>query len=145
MPELYPHEIAVPMDRDLQFFSLIVEPVNRFLLAMNMSSLDTNLKRSVEVVVAKSKKPLTDDQIYPLYTVDQASLGYTEVPQKFWKIIGNPDIDVPEEDFAEYLSVITKYGLNTTIVPKIELEKYLKRLAKKRAEPEVISDELVED
>ena len=145
MPELYPHEIAVPMDRDLQFFSLIVEPVNRFLLAMNMSSLDTNLKRSVEVVVAKSKKPLTDDQIYPLYTVDQASLGYTEVPQKFWKIIGNPDIDVPEEDFAEYLSVITKYGLNTTIVPKIELEKYLKRLAKKREKPEVISDELVED
>ena len=141
MPEVYPHEIAVPMNRDLQFFSLIIEPINRLLEAMKMNSLDSELKRKVELIVAKSKKPLSDDQIYPLYAVDQESMGYIEVPQKFWKIIGNPDVNIPEEDFAEYLSIITKYGLNTTIVPKIELEKYLKKLAKKKAEPVVETEE----
>lgn len=144
MPEVYPQEIAVAMDRNLQFFSLIIEPINRLLEAMKMSSLDADLKRKVEVVVAKSKKPLTEDQLYPLYAVDQESMGYAEVPQKFWKIIGNPDVEVPEQDFAEYLSVITKYGLNTTIVPKIELDKYLKRLTKKKAKPEVEEEEQVE-
>jgi len=140
-PENYPHEIAPPIDRDVQFFSLIVEPVNRLLEAMKMSSLDTNLKRSVEMIVAKSKKPLTADQIYPLYIVDKESMSYVEVPEKFWKIIGNPGVDVSEDDFPEYISVITKYGLNSIIVTKLDLEKYLKRLAKKRETPE---DEPVE-
>lgn len=97
-----------------------------------MNSLDSNLKRAVEVVKAKSKKELNDDQLYPLYAVDREALSYSEVPSKFWKIIGNPEVDVSEEDFAEYLSIITLYGLNTTIVPKFELEKYLKRLTKKK-------------
>jgi len=132
-PENYPPELAPPIDRDIQFFSLIVEPVNRLLEAMKMSSLDSNLKRSVELITVKSKKPLTDDQIYPLYVVDQDTLEYVEVPEKFWKIIGNPDADIPENDFAEYLSIITKYGLNSIIVPKFELEKYLKRITKKKA------------
>lgn len=144
MPEVFPEEIAVPIDRDLQFFSLIVDPINRLLEAMKMSSLDTHLKRKVEVVTAKGKKPLTEDQIYPLYAVDQESLAYVEVPQKFWKVIGNADAKVPESDFAEYLSTITKYGLNTTIVPKIELEKYLKRLTKKREKVEEV-EEHIED
>jgi DNA/RNA endonuclease G (NUC1) len=55
-----------------------------------------------------------------------------EVPEKFWKVIGNVDADIPEEDFQEYLGVITRYGLNTTIVPKPELDKYLKRMIKKK-------------
>lgn len=131
-PGTYPDEIALPMDIDAQFFSLIVEPVNRLLTAMKISSLDINLKRAVEVITVKSKKVLTDADIYPLYVVDQESLEYVEVPEKFWKIVGNPDADIPEEDFQEYLGVITKYGLNTTIVPKPELEKYLKRLTKKK-------------
>lgn len=143
VPEIFPKEIAVPIDRDLQFFSLIVDPVNRLLEAMKMSSLDVNLKRKVELVVVKGKKPLTEDQIYPLYAVDQESLQYVEVPQKFWKVIGNAEVEVPESDFAEYLSTITKYGLNTTIVPKVELEKYLKRLTKKREKEEI--EEEVED
>jgi hypothetical protein len=145
MPEVFPEEIAVPMDRDLQFFSLIVEPVNRLLEAMKINSLDSNLKRKVEVVVAKSKKPLTDDQIYPLYVVDQESMAYVEVPQKFWKIIGNPEVDVPENDFAEYLSTITRFGLNSTIVPKIELDKYLKRLTKKKEKAAESEEEEIED
>jgi DNA/RNA endonuclease G (NUC1) len=110
--------------------------------AMKMNSLDSNLKRSVEVITVKSKKPLTDDQIYPLYVVDRDSLEYVEVPEKFWKIIGNADADIPEKDFAEYLSVITKYGLDSTIVPKFELEKYIKRLAKKK---EVAVEEVEEE
>lgn len=141
-PENYPPEVAPPIDRDLQFFSLIVEPTNRLLEAMKMNSLDSNLKRSVEVITVKSKKPLTDDQIYPLYVVDRDSLQYVEVPEKFWKIIGNADADIPEKDFAEYLSVITKYGLDSTIVPKFELEKYIKRLAKKK---EVAVEEVEEE
>lgn len=132
--ESFPTEVAPPIDRDLQFFSLIIEPINRLLEAMKMNSLDSNLKRAVDVVKVKSKKELTDDQLYPLYVVDRDSLNYVEVPQKFWKIIGNPEADVPEDEFAEYLSIITKYGLNSTIVPKFELDKYLKKLTKKKTE-----------
>lgn len=134
-PENYPTEIAPAMDMDLQFFSLIVDPINRLLEAMKMSPVDITLKRGVEVITAKSKKPLTDDQIYPLYVVDRDSLNYIEVAEKFWKIIGNPEADIPSSDFPEYLATITKYGLNSTIVPKFELDKYLKRLAKKKAAP----------
>jgi len=131
-PGTYPDEIALQMDIDSQFFSLIIEPINRLLTAMKMSSLDTNLKRAVDVVTVKSKKVLTDADIYPLYIVDQETLEYVEVPEKFWKVIGNADVDVAEEDFQEYLGVITRYGLNTTIVPKPELDKYLKRMTKKK-------------
>jgi len=131
-PGTYPDEIAILMDIDSQFFSLIIEPVNRLLTAMKISSLDINLKRAVDLVTVKSKKVLTDADIYPLYAVDQDTLEYVEVPEKFWKVIGNPEADIPESDFQEYLEVITKYGLNTTIVPKPELDKYLKRLTKKK-------------
>jgi hypothetical protein len=131
-PGTYPDEIAILMDIDSQFFSLIIEPINRLLTAMKISSLDSNLKRAVELITVKSKKILTDAEIFPLYVVDQESLEYVEVPEKFWKVIGNPDADILEEDFQEYLGVITKYGLNTTIVPKPELDKYLKRMAKKK-------------
>jgi DNA/RNA endonuclease G (NUC1) len=105
---------------------------------MKMSSLDSNLKRAVDVVTVKSKKVLTDAEIFPLYIVDQETLQYIEVPEKFWKVIGNPDVDIPESDFQEYLGVITRYGLNTTIVPKPELEKYLKRMTKKKEKAEPV-------
>jgi hypothetical protein len=131
-PGTYPDEIALLMDIDAQFFSLIVEPVNRLLTAMKMSSLDINLKRAVDLVTVKSKKVLTDDQLYPLYIVNQETLEFVEVPEKFWKVIGNPEVEIDESSFQEYLAVITKYGLDTVIVPKPELEKYLKRLTKKR-------------
>jgi hypothetical protein len=131
-PGTYPDEIAILMDIDSQFFSLIIEPINRLLTAMKISSLDSNLKRTVELVTVKSKKVLTDAEIFPLYIVDQETLEYVEVPEKFWKVIGNPEADIPEEDFQEYLGVITRYGLNTTIVPKPELDKYLKRMIKKK-------------
>ncbi len=142
-PETYPTEIAPPIDMVLQFFSLIVEPTNRLLEAMKIGAVDEYLKRRVEVVKAKSKKELTDDQLFPLYAVNSQSMEYTEICSKFWKLIGNPEADVSEEDFPEYLSEITRYGLNTTIVPKFELDKYLKKLSKKLAEPE--PEEVEED
>jgi len=141
-PENFPVEVAPQMDWNIQFFTLIVEPVNRLLEAMKINPLDTNLKRSVEVIRVKSKKPLEDSQIYPLYIVNRNTLDYVEVPEKFWKIIGNPEISVSEDDFPEYLSVITTYGLDSTIVPKFELAKYLKRLEKKREKGQV---EIVEE
>ena len=141
--ENYPIEIAPPIDLDVQFFSLIVEPVNRLLEAMKISSIDITLKRNVEVITAKSKKPISEDQLYPLYVVDQESLEYVEVPEKFWKIIGNPDANIPDDDFPEYLSTITKYGLNSIIVSKFDLDKYLKRLTKKKEK--IAADELDEE
>jgi hypothetical protein len=135
-PGTYPSEIVPEMDMDLQFFSLIVEPINRFLFAMNLGQLDQNLKRAIEVVTIKSKKILAQNKVHPLYVVDQASLLHEPIPEKFWEIIGNPDREVDSGDFQEYLSVITKYGLNSVIVPEPELEKYIKRLSKKKEKAE---------
>jgi hypothetical protein len=70
--------------------------------------------------------------MYPLYVLDKESLEYTEVSEKFWKIIGNPEVFVSDEDYPEYLETITRYGLNSLIIPKYELDKYIKRIVKKR-------------
>jgi hypothetical protein len=131
-PKNYPEEIAPPMDLNRQFFTLIIEPINRFLSAMKITPLDENLRRQVEVVKVKTKKEITDDQMYPLYVLDKESLEYTEVSEKFWKIIGNPEVFVSDEDYPEYLETITRYGLNSLIIPKYELDKYIKRIVKKR-------------
>jgi hypothetical protein len=131
-PKNYPEEIAPPMDLKRQFFSLIIEPINRFLSAMKITPLDENLKRQVEVIRVKTKKEITDDQMYPLYVLDKDTLSYTEVAEKFWKIIGVPNAECLDEDYPEYLETITKYGLNSLIIPKYELDKYIKRIVKKR-------------
>ena len=144
VPGSFPAEIAMPIDLDSQFFTLIVEPVNRLLTSMRMSSLDPNLKRAVVVVKAKGKKAEDDANLYPLYLVNQDSLEYEEVPEKFWRILGNPDADVDEADFPEYLTILTKYGLDTIVVPKMELEKYIKRLTKKK-EKGIEVEDLVEE
>jgi hypothetical protein len=144
VPGSFPAEVVMPMDLDSQFFTLIVEPVNRLLTAMKMSSLDPNLKRAVAVVKAKGKKAEDEANLYPLYVVNQDSLEHEEVPEKFWKILGNPEADVEEADFPEYLTVLTKYGLNTIVVPKMELEKYIKRLTKKKEKGMEVED-LVEE
>jgi DNA polymerase elongation subunit (family B) len=130
-PGDYPVEIAPKMDIDQQFFILIVEPINRVLGAIGVNKIDKYLRREVEFKTTKSAKPLTDDQLYPLYAVDSETLEYSEVPEKFWKIIGNPDAAPADEDFDEYLSVITRYGLNTVVVINKNLKSYRKRIAKK--------------
>ena len=96
------------------------------------------------MVKAKGKKAEDEANLYPLYVVNQDSLEHEEVPEKFWRIIGNPEAEVEETDFPEYLSVLTKYGLDTVIVPKMELEKYIKRLTKKKEKGEAVV-ELIEE
>jgi DNA polymerase elongation subunit (family B) len=143
-PESFPEEISPPMDRDQQFYSLIVEPTNRILEAMKLGTVDIKLDRAVEYITVKSKKELSDDQIYPLYAVNKSTLDRVEVAQKFWKIIGNPDAQPNDEDFTEYLATITTYGMDTVIVPKFELPKYLKRIEKKlekEANKSIIEDD----
>jgi hypothetical protein len=131
-PENYPKEIAPPIDRDHQFFNLIVEPINRIMLAMKVGEVDITLKRAVEFIKPKSKKELTDEDLYPLYVINEETLEYCEVIEKFWKIIGNPDATILNEDFSEYLQIITKHGLNTVIVPKYELQKYIKKIERRK-------------
>ena len=131
-PGNYPVEIAPETDYIQQFFILIVEPINRILGAIGMSQINKYLKRAYEFKSSKSKKPLTEDQKYPLHVIDQETLNHEEVPEKFWKIIGNPEKDIPEEEFDEYLSVITKYGLNTVILINKNLKPFINRITKKK-------------
>jgi hypothetical protein len=124
------------MDMNQQFFILIVEPVNRILGAIGLNQIDIGLRRAVEFKTTRSKKPLTEEQLYPLHVVDSVTLEHEEVDKKFWKIIGNPDAEIEEEIFDEYLSTITKYGLNTVIMINKNLQPYLKRMRKKLQEAE---------
>ena len=131
-PGNYPSEVALPMDYDKQFFSLIVEPINRQLTALGMTEFNVHLKRNIEFAKTGSKKPLSDEEMYPLYIINTETLEYEEVPQKFWHIIGNPNADIKKENFNEYLDIISKYGLNTQVIPNVKLEPYIKRVAKRK-------------
>lgn len=130
-PGFYPEEIAPKIDMKQQFFILIVEPINRILGAIGLNQIDENLKRAVEFKTTKSKKPLTEDQLYPLHVINSETLEHEEVPKKFWKIIGNPKAEPDEDDFDEYLQVITRYGLNTVVVINKNLKTYKNRISKK--------------
>jgi hypothetical protein len=133
VPTEFPEEFAPPMDRDEQFWRLIVNPINRFLEAYKIIPLNNKLQRIVEVIKTRTKKPIPDEKFYPLYVIDKVNLVYTEIPEKFWKIIGNPNEFVAPEDFGEYLSIISKYDLNTAIVSNFELEKFIARTKKSQA------------
>lgn len=145
VPQVFPDEIAPPIDRDLQFFNLIVEPLNRQLEAMGVNSLTPDLTRQVDFVKTKTKKEIKESDFFPLYVINRATLETSEVPEKFWKVIGNPEAKVADDDFGEYLATITRYGLNSTIVPKSDLDKYKKKLIKKMEEPVVEEVEENED
>jgi DNA polymerase family B len=132
-PGSYPEEFAVPLDREQQFFRLIVEPINKLLVAMGYPELTPSLTRKVEVIKSRSrKKEFTDEETFPLYAVNSESLEYFEIPESCQAYIGNPDLMVPPEIFTTYVSSISKYGLNTVIVPNHELHKYRERVAKKK-------------
>ena len=131
-PGAYPEEFAVPMDRDQQFFRLIVEPINKLLVAMGYSELTPQLARKVDVIKSRSRsKDFTPEETFPLYAVSSVTLDYSEIPESCQDFIGNPDKQVPQELFPVYISAISKFGLNTVIVPKHELTKYRDRIAKK--------------
>jgi len=130
-PGNYPTEVALPMDYDKQFFALIVEPINRQLVALGMNEFNVHLKRNVEMVKTGSRKELSDSEKYPLYIINEKTLEYEEVPEKFWQIVGNPQAEPKAEDIQEYLGIITKYGLNTKVVPNVKLDQFRKRTAKR--------------
>ena len=123
----------MPIDRDQQFFRLIVEPINKLLVAMGYPELTPSLTRKVEVIKSRSRsKDFTPEETYPLYAVNSETLEYSEIPESCQEFIGNPDKQVPAELFPIYISSISKFGLNTVIVPKHELKKYRDRVAKKK-------------
>jgi DNA polymerase elongation subunit (family B) len=131
-PGNYPTEVVLPLDYDKQFFALIVEPINRQLIALGMTEFNVHLKRNIEFAKTGSTKPLSDEDMYPLYIINSETLEYEEVPKKFWHIIGNPNAEIKKEEFNEYLDLISRYGLNTQVIPKVKLEPYIKRVSKRK-------------
>lgn len=131
-PGQYPEEFAPNLNKEEQFFRLIVEPINKLLVAMGFNSLTSKLTRKVEVIKSRTRtKEFTQEETYPLYAVDTETLEYSEIPESCQAYIGNSDLAVPKEIFPTFLQAITKFGLNTVIVPKHELAKYRDRVAKK--------------
>jgi hypothetical protein len=130
-PGEYPKEIAPSMDMNSQYFTLMIEPINRILGAIGLPKINKQIKRAVEFKTSKSKNPLTYDQLYPLHMINSETLEHEEVDEKFWKYIGNSDTDVPGDIFNEYLETVSRYGLNTVILINKNLDTYKKRIAKK--------------
>lgn len=131
-PGSFPEEFAVPMDRAQQFFRLIVEPINKLLVAMGYPELTQDLVRKVELIKSRSRsKEFTDEETFPLFAVSSVTLEYSEIPESCQEYIGNPEKQVPASLFPVYISAISRFGLNTVIVPKHELTKYRDRVAKK--------------
>lgn len=131
-PGSYPEEFAVPLDREQQFFRLIIEPINKLLVAMGYPELTPSLTRKVEIIKSRSRKAeFTTEEIYPLYAVNTETLAFAEIPESCQEYVSDPDKKVPAELFTVYISAISKFGLNTVIVPKHELHKYRERIAKK--------------
>lgn len=131
-PGVFP-DFALQIDREQQFFRLIVEPINKLLLAMGFSEINSKLTRHVKMVKSRSraKNPKHED-LYPLYVVNSETLEFEEIPATIQDYVGNPEIQVPEDLFPTFISFISLYGLSTVIVPKPELQKYRERIAKKK-------------
>lgn len=123
---------AIPIDLDQQFFRLIVEPINKLLVAMGYSELTAKLTRNVVLVKSRSRaKTQTEKDMFPLYSVNSETLEFEQIPESVQAFVGNPDIKIPEELFPQFIGSISLYGLATVIVPKGELQKYRERIAKK--------------
>ena len=131
IPGNYPYEFAPEVDNTQHFFILIVEPINRILGAIGLNKIGENLKRSVEFKTTISKNPLTDEQKYPLHVINSETLEHEEIDKKFWELIENKNLEVPEDIFDEYLQTITRYGLNTVFLINKNLKPYKKRISKK--------------
>lgn len=140
-PGSYPSEFALPMDKDQQFFRLICEPLNKLLLAMGLPQINIQLRRAIEVVKHRPKKGL-DIQSFPIHIVDSTTFENTLVPESLQEFIANPESVVPPQLMPQYLSIISKYGLNTVVVPEAELAKYIDKIKKKKASKEVV---IIED
>ena len=136
MPGNYP-EFAFPLDRDVQFFHLVTDPINALLESMGLQLITPMLKRDVKFNMPKTKKEMKPEDIYPLYIIHNETLEYIEFPRYLEKYFVRPDLEIPENIFEEYVSYISTYKLYTEVVPKFDLQKYIKRrqgsLAKAKA------------
>ena len=122
----YP-EFAFPVDKDEQFFSLVTNPVNKLLEAINMQGVSSDFRRIVKYNMPKVKKILKPEDIYPLYVIDNTTLEYVEFPKHLSQYFARQDVTVPAELFDEYVGCISKYGIHTEVVPNFELQKYIKK------------------
>lgn len=143
VPGEFPDEFAPPIDKKEQFLRLIIDPINRFLEAYKMVPLDGDMNRIIKVVKPGSKKLIEPEKYYPLYVINKVTLEYAEIPERFNKYFPKPGnlarenleptvTNIAPEDFGEYLGIISKYDLNGEIVPKVQLEKYIKAKKKKQ-------------
>lgn len=130
-PGEYPAEFAPPIDMDEQFFKLIIEPVNRFLEAYGWPELNKQLNRTVEVVKPRTRKPIPKEDMYPYYVVNNETFEYVEVDSRLNEYLENQQKHVPVELNGLLLMTISKYGMDSLIVPKCELDKHIKRRKKK--------------
>ena len=103
-PGSFPIEFAVPLDREQQFFRLIIEPINKLLVAMGYPELTAILTRKVEIIKTRSRtKEFTTEETYPLYSVNSESLEYCEIPEICQEYIESSDKKVPAELFIVYI------------------------------------------
>jgi len=127
IPGNYPIEFAFPVDYNEQFFQTVVEPVNKLLVAMGSQAVDRSLKRSVKYNAPKVKRTINDDDLYPLYVINNETLEYKEIPRILYPYILNSLLEVPKKHEDEYIASVSTYGLLSEVVPKFELAKYIKR------------------
>ena len=139
-PGVYPSEFAIPMDKDQQFFRLICEPLNKLLLAMGLPQINLQLRRAIEVVKHKPKKGQAA-QDFPIHIVDSETFENTLVPESLQEFIANPELAVPPQLMPQYLNIVSKYGLNTVVVPDAELAKYIDKIKKKKTSKAVVVEE----
>ena len=100
---------------------------------MGYPELTPGLTRKVEIIKSRSRKAeFTAEETYPLYSVNSETLDFAEIPASCQEYVSDPDKKVPAELFTVYISAISKFGLNTVIVPNHELHKYRERIAKKK-------------
>lgn len=138
IPGQYPHEFAPKVNRKKQFFVTLVESINKGLNAMGLHQLNEDLQRDIPVVKIQLKREVEPEEVFPMYVINEETLEYIEVPESI-----NPYLDnfktmqlntakMPQDVYMTYVDYISKFGVNTRLVPKMQLEKYIARIEKKQ-------------
>jgi hypothetical protein len=117
---------------------ILVEPINKLLHAMGLSTLDINLRREIKRVLPKSKtKVYKAEELLPLHAINNITLEHIEIPNKYAKYIldSTKPLPIDKTVLNDYVSYITKYKNDTTIIAEPELNKFItskkKAIAKK--------------
>ena len=107
---------------------------------MGLPQINPQLRRAIEVVKHKPKKG-QEVQDFPIHIVDSETFENTLVPESLQEFIANPELAVPPQLMPQYLSIVSKYGLNTVVVPDAELAKYIDKIKKKKTSKAVVVEE----